>query len=65
MNDGDKLLGRGAFHSLTGLAACMFPAGLLAWIIRFQFQPGTIAWHALWPLLAGTIVWIHLLILQP
>ena len=62
MNEEIKRLGHGAIDSLTGVAACIIPAGLLAWIIRFQFQPGTIAWQALWPCLAGTIVWIHLLI---
>ncbi|BBO68411.1 hypothetical protein DSCA_23410 [Desulfosarcina alkanivorans] len=59
MNEGRKLLGRGAVHSLTGLLTCTALAGLLAWITRLH--AGTIAWHVLWPCLAGTIVWGHLL----
>ncbi|BBO86113.1 hypothetical protein DSCO28_66790 [Desulfosarcina ovata subsp. sediminis] len=60
MNDAGKLLGRGAIHSLTGLAASLILTGLLVWISRMD--PGTTAWHALWPCLTGVIAWTYLLL---
>jgi regulator of protease activity HflC (stomatin/prohibitin superfamily) len=60
MKDSDRLLSRGAIHSLTGFATCTVLASLLAWITWSKAD--TIAWHAFWPCVAATVVWSHLLI---
>ncbi len=60
MTDMPGILGRGAFHSLTGLCVQALVAGLLVCLSRVY--PQSMAGHVVWSAFAGVLVWLHLLV---